>query len=246
MALFDQLKKQQTPSPPEQETLASILRAKSGKAVGAGTGPKASDIARQAGLQQTQAAQTQLAQQQQVNQQQLKQTELGQKQQQQQQFAQLESNLADIQQRARLQANQTLSEFERGKGELKSKQNLAKLDQLGFDLALQNDRYIYDLQDAGRRARLDDELSFKKQLQTNFWADQIELFNLETDFDTVLSDRENEYRESLSKSSINFDVLMRDYEFTAANRAAIWQSVGNLVTAGTAGYASYKKSEGGE
>jgi hypothetical protein len=68
------------------------------------------------------------------------------------------------------QTNNILQEFERGGKQLKTAQDIADLEQIGFAARLQNTKYVDDLQAVAAREGINSEIDFKDKYFLIVWT----------------------------------------------------------------------------
>jgi hypothetical protein len=248
MALLDTIKTQlQSPQAPagtvpggQTQTVRQLLQAKAGKAI-----PSASGSPRQSALQektaeaQAQASSKQLGLRGQIQAEQLGQQELDITQREQQQEAQFQESWETAQANMNRQANQLLQQFESGQKTLQTTKDMADLEQLGFQLRLQNDQYINQLQDVGRRNRLDNQLEFKKQLAQNVFKDQQELMTNELAFNRMMAADDREFMNELAQMDIGYAMQVADNAAKAASAQQIALGMGGMVSGGLQAASSF-------
>lgn len=221
--------------------LATLLRAKSGKAV-AGPSTALSTQQEQAALAQTvqamqpveAAAETQaMAQEQQAR-------EVEQRAEQQQtEIAQArEANRMQTQ----LRTDQLLQELEQGRGKMDLARYQSNLEQVGFNLRLDNKEYVDNLQREGARARLNDRVQFEKQLALSTLANNKELLEKELGNRSVLAASDREFSKKLAEMGIQNAWQILNNDIKAAQEIGQAQAVGGLITAGVSAADKYLDS----
>jgi hypothetical protein len=222
--------------------LATLIRAKSGKAV-AGPSTALSTQQEQAALAQTAqamqpveaAAETQtMAQEQQAR-------EVEQRAEQQQtEIAQArEANRMQTQ----LRTDQLLQELEQGIGKMDLDKYQFSLEQIGFNLRLNNKEYVDNLQREGARARLDDKIQFEQQLFRSLLADNKELLEKQLGNKSILEANDREWRIRLEQmgSQVAYDLFRN--EMKAEQERQIATGIGSIVTAGVGAYGTYQTDQ---
>lgn len=244
----------------QTQKVQTLLRAKSGKAVGGGDAVT-SNLGEQAAVQNTNVMMGQVAGQAQVQQQG---DVLAQAQQQQQERLQRQ----DIDQakkfdtvQNRLQTQTVLNDLSRNKGALDQDKQQAQLEQAAFLLSMQDKKYTDQLQEIGRRRRLDDEGAFKSEMQDQAFGDSLGLLQSKLGNQDVMSSSDRDFKQAMS--SLNVDDALKIAEMNQASNermaaidanairqgAAISarqaagteqaQSLASLVSAGVKGYDAY-------
>lgn len=220
--------------------LQSLLSARGGKAVGGGAPtPRLSNVQEQ--VQQNLARQ-QAEQQQQTGQlqaTQIEQAAAGQKQQMEQQVAQVEQSRVEAIDRYTAESERLLRDFSREGQQLNFQKDAAKLEQLGFNLRLADDKYLNKLQIEGKRARLDNDRNFEYELAKSVFADEQELFNSNLQFKSLMRAKDREFERELSNIDIASALQIASARADAANSATLWTGLGNVVSSGIAAYGAY-------
>lgn len=233
------------PQPPaaqdRTEQIRNILQAQQGKVQAAPTGqPQRTARAEQIAQMQIgqQAQQLEQAGAQQREQQQLQARE--QKQRIEQNKVELEEKRLD----QRIQFNQRsediLRDLKQKERELDFKRDGAKVEQLGFNIRLNNEQYINKLQTEARRARIYDDFQFREELQRAIFAEERDLFNNDLQFRRMIDANEREFKQQLENIDIEQAIQIANIEAQQANQEMIWSGVGDLVSGAAKAYAAYE------
>lgn len=225
----------------ESSKLQTLLRAKSGKAVG-GSGVSASNLGEQAAVAQTNnQMQNQVAPAAEIQNQ-------GQQAQQAQQTQTTNLQTQDVEQQRKfdtiqnkMKTNQLMSEFERNKGSIDLARDKSQLEQLGFQLRLQDKGYLDNLQREGNTRRLGDQQEFNEALADSVLGDQRQLLEKGLGNKSILDADDREFKKSLANmdSAYAYDMFRKDQ--SAAKERAMWSGIGGLATAGVGAYGSMSK-----
>lgn len=237
MALLDTIKKQLGDSPEsvtfggETSKVRDLLRAKSGKAGLPTAGPRQSSLQEKVAETQAQQASKQLGVQGQLQAAQLGQQEADITQRTEQQGIQFQEQTKDIQNKFQQQSNDLLSQFERGQKSLNTNKDIQDLEQVGFQIRLQNDQYVKQLQDIGMRNRLDNSLEFKKQLAKTVFKDQQELLVNDIAFNKLIAAEDREFAAELADMNLDYAMQVADNAARASSQQSIATGIGDLATA---------------
>lgn len=222
--------------------LATLLRAKSGKAV---EGP-----ATALSTQQEQAAIAQTAQAMQPVQQAAQTQQLAQEQQArevEQRAGQQQANIAQARQanqmQTQLRTDQLLQELEQGRGRIDLSKYQANLEQIGQNLRLSNQQYIDTLQREGDRARLTDSLQFSEQLTKAIMADNKQLLEKQLGNKSILAASDREFAKRMSEMGIQNAWQMFNNDMKAQQERALFTGIGGLVTSGIGAYGQYAEGQ---
>lgn len=243
-SLLDTIR-QNAQKPPEQQGLTDqtalaqkLFQAKSGRAVGP-SDAATSNIGEQAAVADTNAQLGQVAQSGQVLGQQLGQEDAAQQQAATQARTELGAQNKVNQIQARLQSNQILAELEANKGQLDLEKDKSKLEQLGFNLALQDKQYVANLQREGERARLNDALSFSNEMAKSTMGGNEALLKNMLGNKNIMETSDRDYKRALSQISLKDALDMAKMQDRAAATQALYTGAGGVISGGIGAYGSY-------
>jgi hypothetical protein len=222
--------------------LSTLLRAKSGKAVG---GP-----ATALSTQQEQAALAQTAQAMQPVQQAAQIQQTAQQQQArdiQQKTVQQQAEIAQSRQankmQSQLRTDQLLQELEQGRGKLDAAKYQANLEQIGQNLRLSNQQYIDNLQREGNKARLNDQSQFLEQLNKSIFEDNKLLLEKQLGDKSIISANDREFKIAMERMGNQMAWNIFQNELKAEQERQTATAVGGLVTAGVGAYGQYASNQ---
>lgn len=216
----EQLAGQQAPMTDQTQKIQTLMRAKSGKAIGSGEAA-ASSLGEQSAVQQTQDQLGQLGQNLQIQQ---KADETAQKAQDQQ----TQQARSDITQATRfntvqnqMKANQILNDLSQQKGELDLDKDRARLEQASFILAMGDKQYTDELQQIGQRRRLDNEADFNQEMQQLAFGNNLDLLKSKLASGDILAASDREFNKAMSKLSIEdaIKIAQTEMQYGAAGAA---------------------------
>lgn len=221
--------------------LATLLRAKSGKAV---SGPSTA-----ISTQQEQGALAQTAQQMQPVQQAEAIQQAGQQQQAREIEQKTQQQQADIAQQrqanelqTQLRTNELLQELEQGKGRIDVERYKSNLEQIGQNLRLSNREYVDNLQREGARARLNDKIQFEEQLNQSILQDNKELLERQLGNKSILAVNDRQFSIMLEKMGFQTAMDLLNNELKAERERGTATAIGGLVTAGIGAASQYSQS----
>lgn len=221
----------------------TLLAAKTGKAAPASPGIASSNLAETSANDATRAQQGQLAVGGAIAGQQVAQAAQQNKNLLTNQKIDITQKAAANQQSYQIGTEQTIQDLSNGEASLSADEKQAKLDQLSHNLAMQDQKYVDQLQQVGAEQRLDTDLGFKQAIAKATFADQEDLLsdNLMQQASTATDMRD------LSKTiagSRLVDMINADYLKTqAAQKQGLYSAVGGSVSAGVGGYGDYQKQQ---
>lgn len=209
------------PAPLTDETqkVGALLRAKTGRQVGP-QDAAVSNLGEQSAVDQANRQLGQLGTGMQIQQQGEDLAAAGQEQQASQ-------ARADINQASRfntvqnqLKTNQLLNDLTRDKGTLDMEKDRARLEQASFLLAMQDKKYTDELQEIGRRRRLDDSAAFQQEMEQMAFGDNLDLLKTKLGNENVLAASDREYKKALSQLSIDDALEIARMEMAAEEKAS--------------------------
>lgn len=230
----------------ETSKLQTLLRAKSGKAVG-GSAVNASNLAEQSAVSAANSQiQNEIQPQIQMQQEAAQQQQAGiVSQEEQQRGAINQSRQADDLQ-TRIRTDQILADLERGKSQLNVEKDKARLEQVGANIRLQDKQYVQKLQQEASLARLQDDASFQEALSRTYFGDAQQLLQKQMGNQSILSANDRQFKEATANMDIDTAYAAMREAGRANAQAGMWQGIGNITTAGIGAYGTYKNSSGGE
>jgi len=240
--LLEALQQQQPQMQDTTSQLATLLRAKSGKAVGApatalSTQQEQAAVAQTAQAMQPvqQAAVTQQASQEQQS------RDLEQKRQQQ--VTDIAQSRQANQLKAQIDTNRILQDLEQGKGKVSLDKYKAGLEQVGQNLRLNNREYIDNLQREGARARLNDKIQFEEQLNRSIFQDNKQLLEKQLGNKSILNTNDREFSIKMEQMGVQtaYDIFRNDLK--SQKETATIAGAGGLVKAGIGAYGTYEEKK---
>jgi hypothetical protein len=227
----------------ETQKAATLLRAKSGKAVGGGAVAQ-SNIGEQTAADQTASTmQNSIAPAAA-----LQQTQVGQQESAQQQQSQLQQ--ADIAQTNKFATEQTkqktaeiLNGLSQGNRQIDLNRDKASLEQVGVNLRLSNQKYTDDLQREGDRARLDNANNFSQEYARTVLNDTGDLASRGRINASALAADDRTFRTAMAGMDIQGAYNMFRTESAAESNRALWTSGAATASAGVGAYNTYDAAE---
>ncbi len=211
--------------------LASLLRAKSGRAAEGGAVGQ-SNLGEQQANVNTNAQLGQVAGQAAVQ-------NVGQQAQQTAQTSDLQNQKVNVAQtnkfntvQNKLQTNQILQQYEQNKGTLSLAQDKAKADQLGFNLRMQNQQYVDNLTRVGNTARLNSDLGFKQEMAKQTFGDNESLLQTQLGDKSLLDASQQDFEKAMG--AMTQDQAYEAFHNAMANEKdrAIYTGIAGVTTAG--------------
>lgn len=216
--LFDTIKEnrslltQQQPEAEDQTLkVQKLLRAKTGREVGPAE-TATSNIAEQV-ARGTTASQIQgLGAQMQVQQagEDVEQARLAQQERLQRQETDQARKFQTMQ--TKMETNKILNDLGRERGTISLEKDKARLEQAAFLISFQNKKYTDQLQDIGRRNRLDDQMAFNEAMQRQAMGAELDLLKDKLGKQDILAASDREFQEMLAGMSIDEAMKIADME----------------------------------
>lgn len=229
----------------QTERTQGLLRAKLGKAGGQDTGPRLSNIQEQQAAKQTRLGAERLATQGAVQSQQLAQQEEATRVQEQESLANLMEQREDVVQRFELQSESIAKDLERNMKQMDDREKQAKMEQLAFTLRFQDQQYVTELQRAGERARLNDNISFKEQLARENFQDMEDLVRSEVGYKKIADMSRREFQEELNRMDMQYAQEMAHQAQVTQMKQQKYKMMTGGLQAGTQAYGSGAFQKGG-
>lgn len=225
----------------QTQSLQTLMRAKSGKAV---SGPEvaSSNLQEQQAVQQTNnQMQNQIAPAAQIQNEGQREQQTAQTQQTQQKQSEIAQGRRFDDLQTKIKTDQILADLERGKGKIATDQSNAQLEQVGQNLRLQNAQYIDNLQREGNMSRLGDDASFKQELARSVLGNNQALLEKQLGNKSILDTNSREFKEAMAKMDVNTAWDMFGNSLAAEKQRAAYSGAGSLATAGIGAYGAYQK-----
>lgn len=230
----------QAPGTQDQtQQLGTLLRAKTGKA-GLAPGVVSSNLGEQQAVVQTQQEfQNQIQPQAQIQQAGLQAQQTGQEQAARQQMQDIGQQRKFDTIQSKMKTDALLNDLERNRGKLSMDQYAANVEQLGFNLRLQNDKYLNELQNEGQKARLNNDINFKEQLARTTFDNTQDIFEQRLRDKSILDANDKEYSNVVAQMGIDDAYAMFRAQAESQRQAEYYSNLGNLATTSIGAYGTY-------
>lgn len=187
----------------EDQTLKvqKLLRAKTGREVGPAE-TATSNIAEQVAQGTTASQIQQLGSQMQLQQagEDIEQARLAQQERLQRQETDQARKFQTMQ--TKMETNKLLNDLSRDRATLSLEKDKSRLEQTAFLLAMQDKKYTDQLQDAGRKQRLDDQVAFNEAIQKESFGLELDLLKKKLGNQDILASSDRQFQEMLASMSI--------------------------------------------
>ena len=216
----------------DTQRIQELQRGASGRAISGDSGPKQSDLAERIALSDSRQAATEQYDQAKLAEEDLTTRMTAQFQQfDDAKLKELETAIGRKEQMAQ-QSAALLGNLRRSEQQLDFNRDAAKIEQIGFTLRLNNDKYINQLNDMGTRARLDDAAVFQEELLRSVFADEIELLNSDLDFKRLLTLDNNAFLKELADMDINSASELANIQIKSQQLGSMYEGAGQVLSGG--------------
>lgn len=231
--LFDTIKQnlnqqsgQTAPMQDQSLKAKKLFQAKSGRAVGDDSAAPASAVGEQAANAETNAGLQQVAQAGQIENQtvQAGQEAVGQKAQEQQGLIESRRKMDTVENRVK--TDQLLQGLEQNRGKMDVQKDAATKQQVAFNLRMQNQEYVDNLQRAGASSRLDNEAAFQEAMLRTELGDRDSALREKLGNDAILSDSEREFKKKMNNITLEDAYGIFKDEQSVAKKRALYSGLG--------------------
>lgn len=153
----------------------------------------------------------------------------------------LQQSAEQLQNRFRTQ--NLLAELERDKGSLNIEKDRSRLEQLASGIALQDRKYLDELQREGTRKRLDNKIAFEEELARSVMGSSTDILKKYLGDQSALAMSDRQFQRLTSQMSLDDALSMARGNQQAAQQAGMWSAAGGLAGAGINAYST--KQAGG-
>jgi hypothetical protein len=204
----------------ETAKVADLLRAKSGKAVSS-TGVGQTNLAEQAAVADANSTlQNQVAPAAELQNNQLQLQANEQQQSVDLQKADIDQRRNMVQQQAQNKLGELMQSFGQQRQELDLKRDRAQVDQIMTTARLANKQYVDQLEEEGRKLRLDNAADFQNQLLDTTFENNSALIKSKIGADNVLRSTDRQYQQRLSQITADDIMAGAAQDIDVENRAA--------------------------
>lgn len=213
----------------QTQQISKLLQAKTGKAQLPTGGPRQSALAERMAAREAELGGVKIGQQQQVQQEQQQQQQVDIQQKTQQQAKQFEQNRAKQKQQLNLQSQSILDTYVRGGKTLKNREDLANMETVGFNIRLNNEKYRNQLQNEGRKSRLDDMSNFSYTLAKDSYGQALGQDLDRHAFNSLMALSDREFNEKLSEYGVSEMIMQAEGAQARAGARAKGQAISGIL-----------------
>lgn len=230
--------KSTAPALGQTEQVRGLIQAKSGKAAPQTSAPRQSSMKERMAAQQAGDAGKQIQQQGKIQSAQMGEQQADIQQRASQQEQQTTQSKAEMQQRFDNQISNVLQDFARGNRTLENRKDIAAMEQVGFLARFENQRYVDNLQKAGRQKRMKDSYSFKEEYARQALANHTSIVESDLNFRTLLEADNRTFMNELAQMDATYALQMADIAAKEAATQQMASGVSSLITGGAKMYGS--------
>lgn len=143
----------------------------------------------------------------------------------------------------RIQTNQIFADLEANGKTMDSQRKQSLLEQVGQNIALEDKKYVTELQREGELARLNNDINFKQALQRDAFNNNEFLLNYQIGHKKLVDMNEREFKDTLARMNIFDAIKMLESDLEADRQRASWEGAGNIASAGVGAWAKYDKDK---
>lgn len=146
--------------------------------------------------------------------------------------AQAEQRLRDLASARNIQMDDLFAQFEASNLELADRKDAAQLEQMAFNLAMQDKKYLDELDKIGQQRTLENDLSYDEELQRISMEANLDQLMDDIGFQSSRKVADRDYQRQLAQIDIDTAIeIARASARDAATRAK-WQAAGQLGAIG--------------
>ena len=127
-------------------------------------------------------------------------------------------------------------EFERSNKELAFRQDGARIEQVGFMLAMRDKAYLDELNRIGIERDLTDKLNYKEDMQRLVWGQELSLMMDDLGFKTKLNANQREWNDTLARIDLSTALKLARSTLADEQQSQMISGTGNLAKAGIDAY----------
>lgn len=228
------------PSLTQTESLQKLRQAGTGRAGTEGSTPRRSNLQEVQTAEQGEEAFGQVQQSANLQSAQIGQAQDSIKQEENQSQRKWNEQQLNLREQLIRQTNDIITEYQQSGRQLDFQQEAARVEQLGVMMRLQDSKYTDKLKMEGKRARLDNALSFQDAMLRTVFEDEKGLLQSDLSFRRALKADQRDFTKYLSEIDLDFAMQMAKTDSSAANMQQMWTGIGNTTQAGIQAWQAYK------
>lgn len=136
-----------------------------------------------------------------------------------------------------------IDSFEMNKDKLSTAEKMDKMETVASGIRLQDDKYRYDLADAGRRARLDNSTDFDYALKQSIFGDQLDITTATVNFKKLLDLDDVAFTKALADIDLNCAWDVAKTAARSASETAMMSAGGSVVATAAGAYAKQQAED---
>jgi len=222
--------KQQAEATDNTGAAKKLLRGKMGKA--GGTALPSSSLAEQQGVAATQSNLDQQATQGMAQSRSIDQAQRAGEMKQENTLKDMDQQRDQVAQQLSQQTTSLLNNLERSGKELDVNRDGSAIEQLGFDIAMNDKKYMADLASEGKRNRLTNDLSFKEGMQKAAFEDMESILKDDLTFKKMMGADKRAFNEEMSRMDVTTAMGILQDQISSAGKQRMIEGVGEMGTEG--------------
>lgn len=143
-----------------------------------------------------------------------------------------ESSLREMAATRNIKMDSLFSSFKKSNVELEDRKDAAKLEQVGFLLAMQDQRYLDEINRVGNMKNLKNDISFQEEMNHLVWGQETSLLMNNLDFKWDQDVKDSDFAKQLSKIDIDAALSMANASLQEAQQQAMYEGGGTVLSAG--------------
>ena len=143
-----------------------------------------------------------------------------------------ESNLREMAANRGIKMDNIFASFKRSNLELEDRKDAAKLEQVGFLMAMQDQRYVDEINRIGTLRDLKNDIAFQEEMNNLVWGQETSLLMDSLDFKWGEDVKDSDFAKQLASIDIESAISLSNSAINDAANAAMYEGAGTVVSAG--------------
>jgi len=139
-----------------------------------------------------------------------------------------------------IRKNEILESIRQGTMSLDMDKFVAEKEQLGFQIRLENDKYVSSLENEARRAGIVNDATFRTALQEDIWGEEMDLFKDRVSFAEMTSASNRDFERMISNMSLDDAMELARHAIKSESTKGMFEGTGKLASAGAETWANSK------
>ena len=136
-------------------------------------------------------------------------------------------------------AKGTMTDLNNKMGQIGTQDKIDRMEMAGKDVRLANDKYRFNLDDIGRRQRLDTQIGMKEATRKSIWSEDVGVLQNNYQMQKALDADEGNFQKYIANISIDtaYSLALQDHDIAAMN--SMYSGLGSAVSSGAGLAAKY-------